>query len=80
METDVLDAVVTCLNGRAEVLRNRSSAVNLWLAFRLRGRRGNRDAIGAKIRVVGASGREHWNHLCIRSRVDNGFTGLTQTL
>ena len=58
-----VDAVVTILNERAELLRNTSPSPNHWLAFRLRGRRSNRDGIGAKIRVVNSSGREQWNHV-----------------
>ena len=58
-----VDAVVTRLNDRAELLRNVSPAANHWLAFRLTGRRSNRDAIGARIHVVGESGLEQWNHV-----------------
>ena len=58
-----VDAVVTRLNDRAEVLRNVSPSANHWLAFRLKGRRSNRDAIGARIHLVGASGKEQWNHV-----------------
>ena len=58
-----VDAVVTRLNERAELLHNTSPAPNHWLAFRLTGRRSNRDAIGARIHIVGASGLEQWNHV-----------------
>jgi hypothetical protein len=58
-----VDAVVTRLNEPAELLHNVSPAPNHWLAFRLTGRRSNRDAIGARIHVVGASGLEQWNHV-----------------
>lgn len=58
-----VDAVVTRLNERAELLRNTSPTENHWLAFRLTGRQSNRDAIGARIHVVGASGLEQWNHV-----------------
>jgi enediyne biosynthesis protein E4 len=58
-----IDAVVTALNDRAELLRNVSPAPNHWLAIRLTGRRSNRDAIGARIHVVGESGLEQWNHV-----------------
>jgi hypothetical protein len=58
-----VDAVVTRMNDRAELLRNTSPAPNHWLALRLTGRRSNRDAIGARIHVVGASGLEQWNHV-----------------
>ena len=58
-----IDAVVTRLGGLAEVFRNISSAPNHWLGFRLIGRRSNRDGIGARIRVIEASGREQYNHV-----------------
>jgi len=58
-----MDVVVTRLNDRAELFRNTSPAGNHWLALRLVGRRSNRDAIGARIRVATASGLEQWNHV-----------------
>ncbi|HYW45402.1 MAG TPA: CRTAC1 family protein [Bryobacteraceae bacterium] len=58
-----VDAVVTRLNDRPELLHNISPALNHWLAFRLKGRRSNRDGIGARIHVVAASGLEQWNHV-----------------
>ena len=57
-----VDVVVTRLNERVELFRNTSPAENHWLAVRLSGRRSNRDGLGARVRVVGASGREQWNH------------------
>ena len=57
-----VDAVVTRLNERAALLRNVSPSPNHWVAFRLRGTRSNRDGIGARIHVVGESGRPQWNH------------------
>ncbi|MCL6508378.1 MAG: CRTAC1 family protein, partial [Bryobacteraceae bacterium] len=58
-----VDIVVTRLNEPAALLRNTSPVRNHWLALRLRGRRSNRDAIGARVRVVSASGLEQWNHV-----------------
>jgi hypothetical protein len=58
-----LDIVMTRLNEPAVLLRNTSPAPNHWLALRLRGRRSNRDAIGARVRLVSASGLEQWNHV-----------------
>lgn len=46
------DLVVTNVNGPAELLLNVSPAANERLVIRLRGRRANRDALGAKVRVV----------------------------
>jgi hypothetical protein len=45
------------------LFRNVTPASNHWLGLRLRGTRSNRDAIGALIRVTGASGREQWNRV-----------------
>jgi hypothetical protein len=58
-----IDVVVTRLNEPARLLRNTSGGANHWLGLRLTGRRSNRDAIGARVRVVTASGRELWNHV-----------------
>jgi hypothetical protein len=58
-----VDVAVTRLNEPVELLRNTSPSPNHWLALRLKGRRSNRDAIGARIHVVGASGRKQWNHV-----------------
>lgn len=58
-----VDVVVSRIGEPAELFRNISPARNHWLALRLRGRRSNRDAIGALIRVVGDSGREQWNRV-----------------
>jgi enediyne biosynthesis protein E4 len=57
-----VDAIVSRIGGRAEVFRNVSASGNHWLALQLRGRRSNRDGIGALIRVVTAS-REQWNRV-----------------
>ena len=57
-----IDIVVTRLNGRAELFRNTSPANNHWIAFRLVGRRSNRDGIGARIHVTTDAGPDQWNH------------------
>ena len=56
-----VDAVVTRIDEPAILLRNVSPPDNHWLAFRLRGRKSNRDGVGALVEVVGASGRRQWN-------------------
>jgi len=56
-----VDAAVSRIGERAELFRNTSDTGNHWLALRLKGRRSNRDGIGALVRVVGRSGREQWN-------------------
>ncbi|MCX6633944.1 MAG: CRTAC1 family protein [Acidobacteria bacterium] len=56
-----IDAVVSVLNGSAKLYRNISTAGH-WAAFRLRGRRGNRQGLGAEIRLTLAGGRVLYNH------------------
>jgi len=58
-----VDAVVSRIGERAELFRNTAPARNHWLALQLRGRRSNRDGIGALIHVVTASGGEQWNRV-----------------
>ncbi len=58
-----VDAVVTRIGEPAELYRNVSPVQNHWLALRLTGRESNRDAIGARIHLVSASGREQWNQV-----------------
>jgi hypothetical protein len=58
-----VDVVVTRIGEPALVLRNTSEGSHHWLGLRLQGRRSNRDAIGAMVRVTGASGRVQWNRV-----------------
>ena len=58
-----VDAVVSRIGERAELFRNTSVTGNHWLALRLRGRRSNRDGLGAFVHLVGRSGREQWNRV-----------------
>jgi hypothetical protein len=58
-----VDAAVSRIGERAELFRNVSDTGNHWLALRLKGRRSNRDGIGALVHVVGSSGREQWNRV-----------------
>jgi enediyne biosynthesis protein E4 len=57
-----IDAVVTSLSGPTEIWRNVSPGPFHWLRIATLGRRGNRDGMGAKIRVTTASGSQH-NHV-----------------
>ncbi len=57
-----IDVVVSRIGEPAEVWHNTSPRLH-WLALRLTGRRSNRDGIGAKIHIIGQSGREQWNHV-----------------
>ncbi len=54
-----LDIVVSNCGGRAVFARNRAQASgNNWIALRLRGRKSNRDGLGAKLVLTRKSGRE----------------------
>jgi len=57
-----VDVVVSVLNGRAKLYRNVTPGANHWLAFKLRGRRSNRDGLGAVVRVTLPDGRVLNNH------------------
>jgi hypothetical protein len=58
-----MDLVVTSLGERPRILMNNALARNHWIMFRLRGHKSNRDGIGARIKVVTASGRALFNHV-----------------
>ncbi|MGZ5544420.1 MAG: CRTAC1 family protein [Limisphaerales bacterium] len=47
-----LDVVVTAITAPAEVWINDSPGTNHWLELKLRGTKSNRDAIGARVKVV----------------------------
>ncbi|MBN2370693.1 MAG: CRTAC1 family protein [Vicinamibacteria bacterium] len=57
-----MDAVVTALEAPMEIWRNVSPAPNHWLLVKTIGSHGNRDGIGAKIRITTSSGMQ-WNHV-----------------
>ena len=57
-----LDVVVSALGAPAEVWMNQSPGGNHWLEFALEGTRSNRDAIGARIKLVTKSGARY-NHV-----------------
>ncbi|MBI4874380.1 MAG: CRTAC1 family protein [Acidobacteria bacterium] len=56
-----VDAVVSALNGPAELYRNVSQA-GQWAAFRLHGKRSNRQGLGAEVRLTLSDGRVLYNH------------------
>ena len=60
-----LDIVVTGLNERPRILINAGTPGAHWLLLDLRGTRGSRDAIGAKVKVTTASGRVLHNHVSV---------------
>jgi hypothetical protein len=51
-----VDVVVSNVGQQAVVLRNEGGNRNQWLGLRLAGRKSNRDGIGARVKVVSASG------------------------
>jgi len=53
-----VDAVVSTSEGPAHVLLNQTPTSNHWLILKLTGRRSNRDAIGAEVKVVTARGMQ----------------------
>src|SRR5205807_1441516 len=61
-----VDAVVTVVNGPAKLFRNitggESGGQSHWLAIRLRGRRSNRQGLGAVVHVHLPDGRDLYNH------------------
>jgi hypothetical protein len=57
-----LDVVVTAIGAPAEIWMNRSPGANHWLELKLEGTRSNRDAIGARVKVVTGS-RTQFNHV-----------------
>jgi hypothetical protein len=46
----------------AEILYNVTADAGHWLVLRLRGHKGNRDGLGASVRLTGASGYVQYNH------------------
>ncbi len=58
-----IDAVVSVLNGPAEVFHNTTRNANHWMLLKLTGTRSNRMGIGAKIRLTAADGSVQYNHV-----------------
>jgi len=56
-----IDAVVSVVNGPAKLFRNITGGEAHWLAIRLRGRRANRQGLGAMVHVRLADGRDLYN-------------------
>lgn len=54
-----LDVVVTALEAPLELWHNVSPASNHWLLVQVEGTRSSRDAMGARLKVVSASGTQH---------------------
>ncbi len=58
-----MDLVVTSLNQKPRILINSAGNGNHWLLLKLTGRKSNRDAIGAKVKLTTPSGRTLYNHV-----------------
>jgi hypothetical protein len=54
-----VDAVVTTNDGPVHILHNQTTAKNHWLLLKLVGHKSNRDAIGAEVTLVTASGSQY---------------------
>jgi hypothetical protein len=69
-----LDVVVTALGAPAELWINDGPDGNHWLALDLEGTKSNRDAIGARIRVL-AGGHVQFNHVSTASGYASSSAG-----
>jgi hypothetical protein len=58
-----MDLVVASLNEKPRILMNSGNNGNHWISIETRGRRANRDGIGASLKLVMASGRTLYNHV-----------------
>jgi len=56
-----MDIVVTNLNGKPDILINRSQNANHWLTVKLVGTKSNRDGLGARIKVWPSTGPVQYN-------------------
>jgi hypothetical protein len=69
-----LDVVVTALSAPAEIWMNDSPGGNHWLEFQLEGTKSNRDAIGARIKLV-AGGKAQYNHVAFAAGYASSSAG-----
>jgi hypothetical protein len=69
-----LDVVVTALSAPAEIWMNDSPADNHWLEFQLEGTKSNRDAVGARIKLV-AGGNVQYNHVAFAAGYASSSAG-----
>jgi hypothetical protein len=54
-----LDAIVTTNDGPAHILHNETHTQNHWILLKVVGHKSNRDAIGAEVKLVTASGAQY---------------------
>jgi hypothetical protein len=69
-----LDVVVTALSAPAEIWMNDPPVANHWIEFQLQGTKSNRDAIGARIKMV-AGGKAQYNHVAFASGYASSSAG-----
>ena len=69
-----LDVVVTALSAPAEIWINDSPGDNHWLELRLEGAKSNRDAIGARIKLV-AGGKTRYHEIAFASGYASSSAG-----
>ena len=58
-----IDAVVSVLNGPVEYFHNISKNANHWILLKLTGKKSNRMALGAQIRITGEDGAKQYNEV-----------------
>jgi enediyne biosynthesis protein E4 len=58
-----IDVVVSAIGSPAELLYNTSTGDNHWILIRAVGVKSNRDGIGTRIKITGASGLVQYNHV-----------------
>lgn len=58
-----IDVVVSAIGSPAELLYNTSTGDNHWILIRTVGVKSNRDGIGTRIKITGASGLMQYNHV-----------------
>jgi len=58
-----IDVVVSAIGSPAELLYNTSMDANHWILIKTVGVKSNRDGIGTRIKVTGASGLVQYNHV-----------------
>ncbi|HUB84023.1 MAG TPA: CRTAC1 family protein [Bryobacteraceae bacterium] len=69
-----LDVVVTALSAPAEIWMNDTPGGNHWIEFQLEGTKSNRDAVGARVKVV-AGGKTQYNHVAFASGYASSSAG-----
>jgi len=69
-----LDVVVAALSAPAEIWMNDTPGANHWIELQLEGTKSNRDAIGARVKVV-SGGKAQYNHVAFASGYASSSAG-----